>query len=226
MLGSAEIELPRLRQGLYRFFAVAFLPPESARVKQLAAAAHLLDDLGVDTLAFAPPWLEMRRLLDNGVEMQELATRYVRLFESGSDGALCPPVESFYVSSPREGGPALVAAELESAFTSLGLSIASESNLQPDHISAQLELMALMCAQEASAAEQGDLSSVSEWSHEQQQFSDSHLNRWIPYFVSRVQETTSSGFYRALVVSVGAFVDHDRELLHVLERRERTGPRS
>jgi len=104
MLGSAEIELPRLRQGLYRFFAVAFLPPEAARIEQLAAAAQLLDDLGVDTLAFAPPWLEMRRLLDNGLEMQELATRYVRLFESGSDGALCPPVESFYVSSPREGG--------------------------------------------------------------------------------------------------------------------------
>lgn len=220
---GAEIELPRLRQGLYRFFSVALLSPDQAHIDQLIPAGDLLEEMGVDTLAFAQPWLEMRRSLASCSAVTALAGQYIQLFESGSDGRLCPPVESFYMSSPRQGGPAVVTAELESEFNSLGLMVASTRELGADHIASQLELMALMCAQEANSGEAGDLASVSEWTQEQRQFLDDHLSRWVPRFATRVASVGSPGFYRAAVIAVAAFIDHDRELLHVLERQERTG---
>ena len=226
MSKSAELELTRLRQGLYRFFAVAFLPPEQEQIEQLAMAADLLEDLGVDTLAFDQAWKEMIRWLRTPVDVDSLAAQYVHLFESGSDGALCPPVESFYLSSPLQGGTALVTADLEADFNRLGLGVAGRSEQGVDHISPQLELMALLCAQEATAAECGDLESVSTWNHEQLRFSDSRLSRWVPLFATRIPAVATHGFYRVLVGAVHAFVDHDRELLHALERRERTGHRA
>jgi TorA maturation chaperone TorD len=208
--GLEELELPRLRQGLYRFFAAALLPPETARVDQLEPAAGLLEDLGVDTLAFAEPWLAMRRSLAERPTIEALQAQYVHLFESGSDGALSPPVESFYVSTPRQGVE----------YRRLGFEVGTDHQLDVDHICPQLELMALLCAREATAGECGDLTSVAEWNAEQRQFTDTHLSRWMPPFAARVRSAASPGPYCDIVVTLEAFVDHDRELLHVLERTQ------
>lgn len=221
----AEIEFVRLRQGLYRFFAVAFSPPQAARLEQLDSAASLLDDLGVGTLAFADPWREMRDTLAGRGPFEELEARYVQLFQSGSDSTLCPPVESFYVSSPRQGGPAVVTADLETEYGRLGMAVTSTTELGADHLCPQLEAMALMCAEEAAAVEQGDLASVAAWNQQQRRFTDQHLSHWVPQFAARVRDTRASGLYPAFVAALAAFVDHDRELLHVLERRALTGPR-
>lgn len=223
--GPGEVELPRLRQGLYRFFATALLPPREARIEQLTEAADLLEDLGVDTLAFAGLWRDMGQALATRPPLEAIEVQYVHLFEAGSDGALCPPVESFYMSSPRHGGPAVVAAELEVEYGRLGFTVSDKTTAGVDHVSSQLELMALLCAKEATAGECADLRSVAAWNHEQQRFTDNHLSQWIRPFAARVREATPAGLYQNVVDTLDAFVDHDRELLHVLERQERTGPR-
>lgn len=217
-------DLARLRQGLYRFFAVALAPPEPARIDRLGSAADLLEDLGVDTLAFAQPWREMRGALATLPPFEELAVQYVSLFETAGiqREALCPPVESYYVASARAGGPALVTADLEREYRRLGIKLADGLGHGLDHISPQLELMALLCAEEATAGESGDLESVAAWNQEQQKFADDHLSRWVPRFTARIRENAPLGFYRALVLTLEAFLDHDRELLRLLGRRERT----
>ena len=221
--GPGEIELPRLRQGLYRFFAAALLPPQATRLNQLDPAADLLEELGVDTLAFAEPWLEMRQALATRPSPEVLEAEYVCLFESGSDLGLCPALESFYVSSPRQGGPAVVTADLEVEYQRLGMAVAGGLPLDVDHICPQLELMGLLCANEGAAVELGDLEAVVRWNHEQRQFMDKHLGRWLPCFAARVQESAPRGLYRGLVVALEAFIDHDHELLRALGRRERMG---
>ena len=115
-MSPLEFDLVRLRQGLYRFFAVGLLPPDRLRLDELDGAAELLDALGVGSLAFARPWDVMRGELATRPQVAQLEPLYVQLFESGSDGALCPPIESFYVASPRHGGPAAVIADLEVEF--------------------------------------------------------------------------------------------------------------
>jgi TorA maturation chaperone TorD len=223
---SGEIELPRLRQGLYRFFAVAFLPPGEANIARLDPAAQVLQELGVDSLAFAQPWLDMRQTLSTRPSLEALHSEYVNLFESGSDGALCPAIESFYVASPRHGGPALVTADLEVEYQRLGTTVADGHHLDVDHICPQLDLMALLCAREVTAGESGDIQSVTWWNHEQREFTDNHLSHWVPRFATRVREVAPKGLYRALVVALDAFIDHDRELLHVLAHHERAGTRT
>ncbi len=223
MPGVGRISLPRLRQGLYRFFAAALLSPDEARVARLDSAAGLLEEFGVETLAFASPWLDMRRSLSMCKSLDALEADHIHLFESGSDGVLCPAIESFYVSSPRQGGPALVTADLEVEYQRLGLTVSEDLHLDVDHISPQLELMALLCANEATAGDDGDLRSVGEWSHEQCRFTDNHLSLWVPRLAARFKDVAPEGFYKSLVEVLDAFVDHDRDLLHVLERRERVG---
>ena len=222
--GPGEIELPRLRQGLYRFFAAALLPPQATRLNQLDPAADLLQELGVDTLAFAEPWLDMRQALATRPSPELLEAEYVRLFESGSDPGLCPALESFYVSSPRRGGPGGVTADLKVEYQRLGMAVAGGLPIDVDHICPQLELMGLLCANEGTAVELGDLEAVAKWNHEQRQFMDKHLGRWLPCFAARVRQLAPRGLYRELIVTLDAFIDHDHELLRILDRRERPGP--
>jgi len=120
----------------------------------------------------------------------------------------------------------VITADLEAEYGRLGMALSSTTMLSADHLCPQLELMALMCAQEAEAGERGDPECVSSWSREQRQFTDHHLSRWVPLFAARVRDTPATGLYPAFVAALAAFVDHDRELLHALDRRERTGPRS
>lgn len=53
---TTPAEIARLRQGLYRFFSLALVPPEPGALDQLAAAADLLDSLDPSRYAFWPDW--------------------------------------------------------------------------------------------------------------------------------------------------------------------------
>lgn len=212
----ADAELAHLRQGLYRFFAGAMLPPDADRVDEMVAAASLLARSGIDAFAFAPAWWEVQSELEGLHSLDDLAATHVRLFEAGTDGALCPPTESFYVSSPRQGGPARVLADLDREFRRRGMAVAPDRGLTADHLVPQLELMALLCSREADGREAGQLATVANSIDEQRGFLERHLCRWIPPFAARTATLAPSGLYGVLVAAILAFVDHDRELLHVL----------
>lgn len=212
----AGVGLTRLRQGLYRFFAGAMLPPDRDRIDALLAAGDLLSRSGVDAFAFAPAWWPVRAELERLPGHQELAATHVRLFAAGTDGALCPPSESFYLSEPRQGGPALVLADLECDFARNGVAVATGAGMTADQVSPQLELMAVLCERQAEGTEAGDPDAVADAIARQQQFLDNHLGRWIPRFAARTRRLAGGGLYGAVVAAIAAFVDHDRELVHAL----------
>ena len=209
-------ELAHLRQGLYRFFAGAMLPPDQERVDEMVAAAGLLGRVGIDAFAFASTWWQVHAELQSLQRLDELAATHVRLFEAGTDGALCPPIESYYVASPGQGGPAFVIAEVERDFLRNGSAVVHRAGLSAEHLSPQLELMALLAGREAEGREAGNIVVVSDAIDEQRGFLERHLCRWIPPFATRTTQFAPPGLYRALTAAIATFVDHDRELLHVL----------
>ncbi|MDH3753703.1 MAG: molecular chaperone TorD family protein [Acidimicrobiia bacterium] len=218
----AGAELARLRQALYRFFAGAMLPLDQRRLDEMVAAAELLSRSGIDAFAFAPAWWEVRAELRGPHVLDDLAAMQVRLFEAGTDGALCPPTESFYLASARQGGPALVLADLERDFRRSGIEVVRQG-LAADQITPQLELMAVLCRDEAEGRDCGQLDRVANSIDAQRGFLERHLCRWIPPFAARTSQFAPPGLYRAVVAAIAAFIDHDRELLHVMQRADPTG---
>ncbi|MFQ5947271.1 MAG: molecular chaperone [Acidimicrobiia bacterium] len=203
----------RLRQGLYRFFAAGLLPPDPERLVKLAAAAKLLDEAGIDAFAFAGPWKALVLSVSRLPAAEALQVEYLRLFVVGVDGALCPPVESYYVASPRGGGPAIVTGELEREYRRLGLVSTPARSTASDHVATELELMASLCGRESRAWAKGRVAEVAGILEKEHGFLRRHLGRWFPTFARGVSEKAPPGFYRTLVETAGAFLHHDQELV-------------
>lgn len=213
MTGAELADTARLRQGLYRFCAGALLPPDQGRVAALRAAATLIDADEVEAFAFGPAWRAVRTEVARLPDIAALAAEHVRLFQATSGGALCPPVESFYLGSARQGAAATTAAGVEAAYRRHGLRFAPGRAHLADEAAPQLELLAHLCGVEAGARERGHEQIAANTIAEQLAFLDTHLARWLPAFAARVRAAAAPGFYRAVVELAEVFVGHDRELV-------------
>ena len=207
----------RLRQGLYRFFGGALLPPEGDRVESLLAAAAYLDDLGIEAFAFAGPWNAMLDAFEALPSSDELSTEYIRLFASGMDGELCPPTESFYRSAADGGGMATAVALVQRDYAEMGLSVVGTSQ-PPDHGTSQLEAMAGLCGRELAAwtAEKPDR--VLLLLDAEQSFLRRHLAAWFPAFHARVEQSSRLPLYAATVGATHAFLVHEVDFLGWMRR--------
>lgn len=215
-------EVARLRQGLYRFHAAAFLTPSAERLELLRAAADYLDTLGVDRFPFASVWAAFVSELGGADDVVELAGEHIRLFGSGTDGVLCPATESFYVASAEGGGIASFLSRLGREYQALGVQIDGRAVDGPDHISAELETMADLCRREAEAAESEDTAAIELLLVMQDQFLARHPAAWFPAFAQRVEGAAPLTFYQSLVRATGAFLAHDQSLVQGLGRYVRT----
>lgn len=209
--GIPWAEAAQLRQGLYRYLAAALLPPSPERIELLAESAVLLDEMGIEEYAFAPAWRRLADLMAPPPLFSQLATEYVRLFESGVDGALCPPIESFYTTSARSGGTASVIADLSKEYGDIGLAAAGTGSVTVDHISTELEVMAALCAQEAAHAAADEASLAEATVAREQAFLEDHLTRWLPDFAERLAAAAAPPFYDAAISAAIAFTHHDLE---------------
>jgi TorA maturation chaperone TorD len=205
------------RQGRYRFFGGALLPPSPGLRETLANAAEYLDSLNLETFPFLGEWRAMRVVLEAPAE-EDLIREYVRLFASGVDGALCPPTESWYLTEAEGGGIATLVSEVEQAYRGWGFSATSASE-PPDHAATELELMSALCSSEARAWQHDDSSGVAEWLRAEDQFLRSHLALWFPHYADRVAAVDAGAFYAAVVRTANAFVLHDVDLVRALRRQ-------
>lgn len=214
-------EVAELRQGLYRFFAGALLPPDAERLEILALAAELLTELGVDDFAFAGPWHALEDRLEAVASVEELESEYVRLFVAGAGGPLSPPTESQYAAG--DAGCGTVVGDVRREYAGLGLEIAPDITLQPDHVAVELDAMASLCHREVHAWDGGAGTATVATLRRQWTFLDRHLARWLPALAARVRASGAGGFYPALVDAADAFVRHDHELVGMLATGDRTG---
>lgn len=205
-------DVAQLRQGLYRFFGGAFLPPDTPRVDALLAAAGYLDDLEIEAFAYAGPWDTMLDAFEDLPPVETLSAEYIRLFASGMDGELCPPTESFYRNSAEGGGLAAAMAAVQREYGSLGLTPATAS-VPPDHVTTELEAMAELCSREADHWQLPDPDLVRTALRRQHAFLRRHLAAWFPAFRARVRNARALAFYETTVDAAHAFLLHDTDVI-------------
>lgn len=203
----------RLRQGCYRLFSRGFFPPGEQAVADLLGGGMVLDTMDVDAFAFAPSlwdWLERLEAADPDL----LASEYVRLFESGTDGSLCSLVESIRIGSVRAGDGAVASARIADAMRRHGVD-AEARGVPPDHLTVQLELGSVLCDAEAKARTGGDVEALSAVLAEEAE-AISQLAGWLPALADDVASHDRSGAYAALSAAVAAFVVHDADLIRMI----------
>ena len=215
--GPAE-ELARLRQGMYRIFAAAFLPPEPGRLGDIVAGTEMLESMGLQYLAFYPEWSAWREAMAEVGELGPLEVEYVRMFATGPSGAVSPPTESFYRADPVRGEVGMVLAELRAAYDRYRLAPTGMVADTLDHVSIELEVMSALCAREAEAREAGDDRRLSITIGHQREFLDGHLGVWLPRFVARMATSHTAPFYAELGPAVASFVHHDAGVARLLSR--------
>ena len=206
--GSA---LARLRQGAARLLAAGLLTPTASRSERILDGVVVLEELGSRDFAFGTPirdWVDALREADPS----SVVTEHVRLFGSGMDGALCPPMSSQYLGGNLHGDPARFAARIEGLMRKSGFSL-NDPSLPPDHLVVQLELLSALCKGEAAAREVGvDVIECLGW----QQDLVGGLRRWVTTFAHDVTNRDRSGAYGPLAHAISAYVDHDHDLIRLI----------
>jgi TorA maturation chaperone TorD len=207
------------RRVVYRTLAAVLLPPEEERLATLVIAAPELRRLTepLEGSEPFPAWLEfVDRLAAFGQNDLERAGRdHTMLFQSGSPDRSVPPYESSHIAVP-EFGQAMVSAQVETCYRAAGLVMADVARGElPDHVAVELEFLAFLCGQEASAEEE----MAARWRAEQRSFLEGHLLRWLGTFEARLKEVAPGSEPTRATSVARAFAQHDILLLEALGTR-------
>ncbi len=217
-------DLARLREETYHLLSMALLYPDEQRLALVAAAARALRSgaAALNRFTFFVAWRRFRDLLEDVDESapERVGEQYIALFMAAVRGAPCPPYESAY----RDADVAptgWVLAELDGEYARAGLELADDATEPPDHVSLQLEFMALLGGREAEAWDGGAVvsnpgSNVRRLQRQQHEFLQRHLCSWFPAFAAGVATADPGGFYAQLTEAANTFVAHDRDLLGAL----------
>jgi len=128
---------------------------------------------------------------------------YHRLFY----GPMKPPAapfESVYRHGSLEG-PA--AAEMRARFRRADVELPVGLRIPPDHVSVEIEFLALLESRVVGAALVGDLEGSRRLAREARRFAEGHLARWLPSLLARLEaaapESPYTGLVRAAVLAAG-----------------------
>lgn len=211
-------ELARFRQGMYKIFSAAFLPPVPERLGDLIAGSDTLEAMGLPYLAFYNEWLPWRQALNSIHDVIDVEVEYVRLFATGVAGAVSPPTETFYTADPIRGEVGETLAELRVVYNNFRLEPTGAVADTLDHISIELEVMSALCARESEARSDENDRRTGLMLGNQRSFLEKHLTVWLPEFVDRIAAAEAVPFYAALGPAVASFIHHDLGVVRFLSK--------
>ncbi|MFA7383527.1 MAG: molecular chaperone TorD family protein [Desulfurivibrionaceae bacterium] len=172
---------------IYRFLARSLRYPDSSwlQAEYFSVLDAFLVGLGWDTEA-----AYLRRSISESVDwLETMQVEYTRLFVNAVPGVLAPPYGSVYLSD--DGmlyGPSAEKTKL--FYHEQGFDLVGEADI-PDHLTFELEFLALL-------VEEGK-------SDEEELFLSRHFRPWFPKFQARVVCETHHHFYRVLVNLIDFF---------------------
>lgn len=207
-----EAHLARLRQGLLRFHASAFLAPEARRLEQLTKAGRGLLDDGADRLPLAGSFGAFVRLLEGGIDPLRLAGTHSRLFQAAPGRVPCPPYGCEYLGG-SSAGPGAALAELDRFYGDLGIALRGGAAERSDHVAVELEVLSLLAGEEATALEAGDDGTAKLVRGAARPFVRGHILGWIPAFRMAVREHDADGIYAHLADATYALVHEEHAIL-------------
>lgn len=172
---------------IYRFLAQSMRYPTAdwMQADYFSVFDTFLNELGWDAEAQA-----FRQSISAGVDwLEPLQMEHTRLFVNAIPTVVAPPYGSVYLSA--DGmlyGPS--AEKTKRYYQEQGFDLAGEADI-PDHISHELEFLALLAAEGKRA--------------EEERFLAQHFRPWFPRFQARVVQESRHPFYRVLVNLIDFF---------------------
>jgi TorA maturation chaperone TorD len=131
-------------------------------------------------------------------EIEELVWDYTRLF-IGPYKLPCPPWESVY-TSPKKLMMQDAAEQVSNIYREMGLAIGSD-DVMPDHIGAELNFLGVLFGKINDEPGKKDVCVGV-----MRKFLAEHLNQWTPRFLSDMEASADSAFYKSLAKATGAIL--------------------
>ena len=172
---------------IYRFLAqsMRYPSPDWMQADYFSALNTFLVELGWDAEAQS-----IRQAIVEGADwLEPLQVEHTRLFVNAVPSVVAPPYGSIYLSA--DGmlyGPS--AEKAKAFYREQGFDLAGEADI-PDHLTFELEFLALL-------AEEGK-------SQEEELFLQQHFRPWFPKFQARVLQEGRHPFYGVLVNLIDFF---------------------
>lgn len=223
----ANISLPLAREGIYRFLASAltdprhpsridFFNPESLYYLQAAAellrleSAAFTDQLGFGEIG--PERLNFRTLwtLFHDLSFEEWRTEYERVFGLMSCRE-CPPFETEFQPNNEPFFRTQQLADIAGFYHAFGVQAPANASERPDHLTLELEFMALLLMKERLASAD-DLGRSRGWlcAEAAKSFFEAHLAWWVPSFAKGLRFKAGEGYYAELAQVLASFVTFER----------------
>lgn len=206
----------------YSLLAAGFAFPTEARLSDLrrrllpavsaiALPAHLIDDL--EALSrHLPPDVESFRV-DHVKIFPPIASRDAPGYETAYRG------DDIFQQTD-------LLADIAGFYRAHGLRSGGAEHERPDHITVELEFMAVLARKTVTALATGQPDSAAICSDMGTLFLRDHLGCWAPAFGRRLATMTISHFYRHLGSLVAAWVEIDMASAGIVPTEEVTGPLS
>jgi len=207
-------DLARLRQACYRLLAAGYRPPSAGGAEEVVFGMEALEDMGLGRFAFAAAlrrWVSALADADRAAAGEE----QVRLFGSGMDGAVCPPIESQCVGNNRAGDPARHAARLQRLMRRAGFAV-RHPEWPLDHLLVELELASALCRREAEAWESD--ADAATWLEQERELVGV-MAAWVPGLATTVEARDRVGVLTALTRASADYVLHDHDVIRLLLER-------
>ncbi len=216
------IEVLRGRAGNYRMFSRLFLKPlteqdiEDIVAMDLVSRAKDLEGTGL----LAEGFNDMGRSLSrrNTGTRQKLATDYTMCFDGVTtiNEMVAVPYASVFLS-----GEALLFREprqkVYRLFCSEGIRLKQGVNLPEDHLSFELEFMAILSDRAAEALEQDDVDKLNYNIQLAKTFINEHILTWYDLFNDRAAQILETRFYRGLLKATKGYLDLDLDTLDEIQ---------
>lgn len=170
--------------------------PEEGRMKDGADAVYR-------AFRMAPPDTLTRLRVD-----------YARIFLAAGiyEGDTAVPFESVFTG---EEGILMDDArdEVLAIYRNEDVTVQADLNTPEDHISFELEFMAILCDRIASALREGNDAEAARLLELQRDFAQNHLLNWVPQLAERVDNYAKEAFYPAFMDYALGFIENDEAWL-------------
>lgn len=205
-------EACRARAEFCRFLAsVYFKELTEGQIESLSAITFERDDsLLSKGYGLMVNYLKYR---DSGTR-QDLAVDYAHVFLGAGnyDKIMAPPYESVFTCEK----PLLMQDARDKAlsyYRELGHDLPEDNTTPEDHISFELQFVALMADGAASALDDGDEESFAHLLELQRGFFRYHQANWIPRFCDAIEEHARTDFYRGVSLLTRGYLEEEAAFL-------------
>ena len=215
ILQASELEGLLAEARAYQLLALAFMYPDKTWLESLSAF------LAVRKGEHGNAASELESSLSNSLEqslnehtLDGMENEYNRLFTAG-ETVLTPIYETEYAMDTIFAKTKEL-ADLNGFYSAFGLQLGKDSNNErPDHVSIELEFMAMLLIKEAYARNEGWDDKAGVCLEARKKFLKDHIGRWGPTFCTVVKHKAEVEFYKVLAGLTVDLINKDLKDLKV-----------